>query len=59
MPDQPRPVTPPVDDGAADLGSQVDLGLADPPPVPSADPPAPPPPMYGIATDNNASGYGA
>ncbi|MFD7861884.1 hypothetical protein [Streptomyces sp. NPDC059783] len=31
---QPCPVTPRIDDGAADTRTLVDLGLADPPPTP-------------------------
>ncbi|MFJ3950340.1 hypothetical protein ACIPXV_09745 [Streptomyces libani] len=44
MSEQPAPV--PVqsrtDEAAADLGSLVDLGMAEPPPEPSPEPPPPP-----------------
>lgn len=36
---EPRPITRRVDDSAADMGSLVTLGLAEPQPVP--EPPAP------------------
>ncbi|WP_328631959.1 hypothetical protein [Streptomyces sp. NBC_00356] len=39
MPD-PIPVTPRVDDSAADMSSLVQLGLAEPQPVPEPPPPA-------------------
>jgi hypothetical protein len=45
MPDDqpvPVPIQPRVDEHAGDLDSLVDLGLADPPPAPSAEPPPPP-----------------
>lgn len=37
---EPRPITRRVDDGAADMSSLVQLGLADPQPVPEPPPPA-------------------
>lgn len=40
----PRPARPPVDDSAADTGTQVDRGVMEPPPEPS---PEPPPPLPG------------
>ncbi|MFC5144307.1 hypothetical protein [Streptomyces aureoversilis] len=41
--EQPAPVpVPPRSPPAADLGTLEDLGWADPPPVPSPEPPAPP-----------------
>lgn len=36
---EPRPITRRVDDGAADMSSLVQLGLADPQPVPEPPPP--------------------
>jgi hypothetical protein len=43
MPDPaPRPVTPRPDPAGADLGSLVELGLAEPQPEPSSEPPPPP-----------------
>lgn len=44
MPEQPepRPVTPRPPTAGADLGSLVDMGLAEPPPEPSPEPPPPP-----------------
>ncbi len=43
MPEQPPPraVQPSVDLGAGDTETLVDLGWLEPPPLPSADPPAP------------------
>jgi len=44
MPEQPapRPMRPRPDTGGADLGSLVEMGLAEPPPEPSPEPPPPP-----------------
>lgn len=41
MPDQPAPtpIQPRVDESAGDLDTLVDMGLADPPPEPSPEPP--------------------
>lgn len=38
----PRPVSPPASVAGADLGSLVELGLAESPPEPSEEPPPPP-----------------
>lgn len=39
---EPQPVEPRPDPAGADLGSLVELGLAEPPPEPSPEPPPPP-----------------
>lgn len=45
---EPRPVTPRTDESAADMGSLIDLGLAEEQPTPSPEPPPTEPqePMY-------------
>lgn len=55
MPGQPVQVTPFVDESAADLGSLVELGMAEAPPVPSPDPPAPPDPMTEMVTPDDTA----
>lgn len=55
MPDQPAPVpvTPVVDESAADLGTLEDMGVVEPQPTPSPEPP--PPSTQSLSAPEDAS----